>query len=124
MTELKNVLEKYPKSTTLLKEWWKRKTREAMEVANLSDEYKDFLKKEIKVENAQIERTIEGNPHTLFEFFDENGVYITVGAFLSDEITTFGCFIGKEGVCNEFDTRKEAERDIIDEAFEMLEEKL
>jgi len=121
--EAKELLEQHPKTTSLLREWWMRKVKEALDTSGISDEYREMVEA-TPVDDVQIERTIDGNPHTLFEFFDENGIYIEQSIFRGDGIT-YSCFIGEDTYpCNEFDIRRKAERDIINDAFEMLEEKL
>ena len=123
--EAKELLEQHPKTTSLLREWWMRKVKEALDTSGISDEYKKMVEENwVPVDDVQIERSIDGNPHTLFEFFDENGIYVTQDVFIKDE-AWYTCYIGNEKYpCNEFITRRKAERDIINDAFEMLEEKL
>jgi len=121
--EAKELLEKYPKVELLLREWWNEKVKNAIDTADLSDEYKETIKN-IKVDNVQIERTIEGNPHTLFEFFDENKIHIGISTYIISGSIAFRTKIGDIDSNKDFRTRKGAERDVINEAFEILEEKL
>jgi len=115
------LLNKYPKVTTKLKEWWNKKVEEALGSENLSDEYKNVITS-MKVQDAQIIRTIDNNPHVLFEFFDENEVFIKED--FTNEGSFFGCSINEKITYYKFRNRKAAERDVIDDAFEMLEEML
>ncbi|MBC7088692.1 MAG: hypothetical protein H5T96_09560 [Tissierellales bacterium] len=115
------LLNKYPKATTKLKEWWNKKIEQALSSENLSDEYKNAVTA-MKIQDVQIIRTIDNNPHTLFEFFDENNIIIRIDA--TDDPVFFGAaFVGKT-MYYKFKTRKQAERDILDDAFAMLEERL
>jgi len=117
--EAKELLEKHSKVTLSLKEWWNKKTKEA--IADLSEDYKKMME-DVQVDNLQIERTIDGNPHTLFEFFDKNKIFIRTD--FTEEGDLFGCSINKNITYYKFRTRKEAERDSIDDAFELLEKEL
>jgi len=117
----KELLEKHPKVIILLKDWWMRKVKEALNVSDLSDDYK-MIVTDKPVSDVQVERVIDGNPHTLFEFVDENKIFIRTD--FTEDGDLFGCSINKNVTYYKFRTRKEAERDAIDDAFELLEKEL
>lgn len=119
------LLDKHPKATKELKVWWGKKIDAALSSENLAEEYKALVK-EKQIDEQQIIRTIDNNPHTLFEFFDEMGMYIEEYLLSGSENITpkFYCSIGKKYTSITYKTRNEAERDVLNEAFKLLEEML
>ena len=117
------LLEKYPKVTKLIKTWWIERMKAALDTEDLSEEFKLEMKlDDLSVENIQIARVIDGNPHSLYEFFDKRGVHIRYD--FTDDYHFHGCSINENLMYYKFKSRREAERDVLDDAFLLLEKTL
>jgi hypothetical protein len=118
---MKDILEKHPKTTELIREYYKK-----LMIEHLKDkEFKDLINEKI-ITNDYLSVMIEANPFGLVYFFDENNLNLFIHYMTEKEQTKF-FYTMKDIDVNPvklLDTRKEAERDAIIEAFKMLEEKL
>jgi len=115
------LLEKHPKVTKLIKAWWIERMKAALDTEDLPEDFKLEMK-DLSVENSQISAVIDGNPHSLYEFFDKKGVHIRYD--FTDDYHFHGCSINEDRTYYKFKSRKGAERDILDDAFPLLEKTL
>lgn len=112
------LLKKHPKVTKLIKKWMSDLMYQSFKDSKIPTELKEFMKTE-EIEEENIIPIIDANPRNLWEIFDENNIYIIIdgGAPI--------WFWKIDGLTGEnFGTRKEAERDAVEKAFEILEAKL
>lgn len=124
------LLEKYSKAATVIKQWFLEKMLESLKDETLPETFKEYARQQ-EIDNDKIGKLIDGNPRTLFDVFDENGIIIYFMIFSSPEGVKFSgaIHIGHDEVkpnpigkqCN---TRKEAELFAIEVAFKLLNEKL
>jgi hypothetical protein len=119
------LLEKYGKAASVVKEYYLGKFLDSMESENLPENFKEFAKEQ-GIDNDTVAKMIEAMPRALFDVFDVNEIYINItafrnGLFLYSIITDEKEEIGSKETSN---TRKEAEKLAIEKAFEILNEKL
>jgi len=115
------LLEKYPLSTEVVREWFMQKMIESVRGDNeVPEDFKNFMLEQ-GIDNDKMSIMIDANPRMLFDVFDENDLFIEI--FMYPDVT-FTCKIGNEATTNSWSTRKEAEMFAIEAAFEILENKL
>ena len=116
------LLEKYPLSTEVVREWFMQKMIESVRGDDeVPEDFKNFMLEQ-GIDNNRMATIIDSNPRMLFDVFDENDIIIIIGHH-----ENFGF---NYAVCEDEDqqryykTRKEAESFAIEVAFEILENKL
>jgi hypothetical protein len=120
------LLETYPKAAAAIKEFYYGKMIDSLQEENdIPEEFKDMIKAQ-QFDSEYVATFIDTNPRFLFDIFDENGIYINVtafrnGLFLYSIISDVKEEVGSTETSN---TRKEAEKLAIEQAFEILNEKL
>lgn len=123
------LLETYPKAATVIKEFYNNKLIDS--VSNSSEEIPEEFKEMIKqqsFDNEYVATFIDSNPRFLFDVFDDNELYIGILVMYSDRPSMFiytvveGDLIHTEPT--KYNSRIEAERVAIEEAFKLLNERL
>lgn len=115
------LLEKYPLSTEVVREWFMQKMIESVRGDDeVPEDFKNFMLEQ-GIDNNRMATIIDSNPRMLFDVFDNNDLFIEI--FMYPDVT-FTCKIGNEATTNSWKTRKDAEAFAIEAAFEMLENKL
>ena len=115
------LLEIYPLSTEVVREWFMQKMIESVRGDDeVPEDFKNFMLEQ-GIDNNRMATIIDSNPRMLFDVFDNNDLFIEI--FMYTEVT-FTCKIGNETTTNSWKTRKDAEAFAIEAAFEMLENKL
>ena len=112
------LLEKYSKAATVIKQWFLERMLESLKDETLPETFKEYARQQ-EIDNDKIGKLIDGNPRTLFDVFDEYEIYINISA------PKFSYSIGTGGVISgTLKTRKEAEIAAIEEASQLLNDKL
>lgn len=127
------LLEKYPLSAKIIKDWFLGQMIESLKKETIDEEFKTFMREQ-GIDDDKMGTLIDVNPRMLLDVFDDNKIFIFTDCELLDKKL---CFIykiitpiltlemGREDIgrvnCN---SRKEAELFAIEEAFEILENKL
>lgn len=113
------LLENYPIAGRIIIEYYKEAMRGG---ANLSPELEEFLTDELVTKSVSI--TIETNPRTLLDLLDKNGIYGTLVITYEDGKPIFAVDI--DGAISEvkFDNRHDAERHLVENAIQMLNNKI
>jgi hypothetical protein len=115
------LLEKYPLSTEVVREWFMQKMIESVRGDDeVPEDFKNFMLEQ-GIDNNRMATIIDSNPRMLFDVFDNNDLFIEI--FMYPDVT-FTCKIGNQATTNSWKTRKDAEAFAIEAAFEMLEKKL
>lgn len=115
------LLEKYPLTTEVVRDWFIRKMVESVNEDNdVPAEFKEFMINQ-GLPNERLAIFIDSNPRSLFDVFDENDVVIETSLYPNSEFTIK---IGNQATTNSWKTRKEAEAFAVEAAFEILEETL
>jgi hypothetical protein len=118
------LLEKYPLSKKVVKDWFMQSMLESFKDESVPEEFKQFMLEQ-GIEDDKVGKLIDVNVRILFDVFDENDIFINIikedsTNFMWGYVDTTGNYI-KNGLVK---TRKEAEHAAIEKAFEILENKL
>jgi hypothetical protein len=93
---------------------------ESLNDESIPENFKDFVKAQ-DMENENISKMIDANPRILFDVFDEHKVYIQINVSSSN----FSYSINEGDVISgSWENRIEAEKAAIEQAFQMLNNKL
>lgn len=117
------LLEKYPKANTVIKQWFLEKMLESLKDESLPETFKEYARQQ-EIDNDKIGKLIDGNPRTLFDVFDENDLSINI-VRTPNRTEGWEWEIMQESVENSIcKSRKEAELFAIEATFKLLNEKL
>ena len=119
------LLENYPKAAVVIKQWYLEKMLESLNTDSLPEDFKEHVRKE-GVDDDKIATIIDAGPRALFDVFDENEIYIFIHYMdVKDNVEFFYSFRNIDtNPVKLFETRKEAERAAMEQAFEILNDKL
>lgn len=122
-----DLLETYPRAAEEIAEFYRSKMLESLNTQDVPDEFKDMVKGQ-EFDNQYIATFIDANPRILFDVFDSNAVYIEtlVDYTKPDVIFTYTVIDGDVMNSNssKYNNRIEAERAAIEQAFQILNDKL
>jgi hypothetical protein len=119
----KEILDANPKAASLIHDYYLNKMLDALEDDKLPENFKDFAReKGLPFEN--IVAMLEVNPRQLFDFFDDQGIFINIST--TNNGKTYHCDVSQDlkGESQGGYTRKEADLKGVILAIEMLEKKL
>lgn len=108
-----------PKATVVVKQWVLNKLLDSLKDSSVPDDFKEFVKLQ-DIDDDKVATIIDAGPRMLFDVFDENNVYIqiNVGPNFSYSINQGDVISGS------WENRVGAEKEAIEQAFKLLEEKL
>jgi hypothetical protein len=116
--QAQELLEIYDKAAVVIKQFYLQHMLESLNDENLPENFKDFVKEQ-GIDNDTVAVILTASPRMFFDVFDEHGIYINISA------PKFSYSIGTGGVISgTLKTRKEAERAAIENAFQLLNDKL
>ena len=132
MTTLE-LLETYPKAAVKVREWFLEKMLDNLKKDDgVPEAFKELVRQQ-SIDGERIAKILGGNPRALFDVFDANQVYINVDVFVNtDRSAKFNWSINlgnAEGYYRKKDSdlyasRTEAEKEAVNKAFEILNDKL
>lgn len=93
---------------------------DSLDDGSLPEDFKSFVQAQ-DLENKNVAAMIDANPRVLFDVFDNHKIYIQITYYDGPK---FWCSINGVENGNKYDTRKEAEQEAIEGAFQMLNDKL
>lgn len=114
-----NLLEKYPYAAEAVGNWFMEKMVESFKDENVPNDFKEFMRQQ-GISNDRLAQIIQGNPRVLFDVFDDNNVVINVMCIHKDFTWNIGDVKGDRM----YSSRKEAELNAVERAFQILDEKL
>jgi hypothetical protein len=127
--EALKLLEKYPLSTEVVREWFINKMVESVKGDDtVPEDFKNYMLEQ-GISNDKLCIFIDSSPRSLFDVFDENKIFICISVWTKTpgdfENAEFGIALNATNKNNSnFSSRKEAELVAIEEAFEILEQQL
>lgn len=124
----KELLETYPKVATLILAHQTAEFIKSLDTPDMSPEFREFAKTQ-ELDYETVASFMDVNPRGVFDVFDEYSVYIQISLEVKPyENVKFKYSISGEnsvtGSSISYSTRIEAERDGIERAFEILNDKL
>ena len=113
-----DLLETYPMAAEVINEFYRSKMLESLKTENVPEDFKELLRHQ-EFDNQYVATFIDSNPRILFDVFDANDVYIQINVF------NFSYSINEGSViAGSWKTRIEAEKAAIEQAFQILNDKL
>ena len=121
------LLETYGKAATVVKAYYVEKFIESMVTENVPENYKEFARSE-GIDNDTIAKMVESMPRALFDVFDSYELHIEILVMYSDKPSIFTYTVVEGDLIHtqptKYNSRIEAERVAIEEAFKLLDEQL
>ena len=121
------LLETYGKAATVVKAYYVEKFIESMVTENVPENYKEFARSE-GIDNGTIAKMVESMPRALFDVFDSYELHIEILVTYSDKPSIFTYTVVEGDLIHtqptKYNSRIEAEKMAIEEAFKLLDEKL
>lgn len=120
-----DLLDTYPKAATVVKQWFLDKMLESLKDDTLPEDFKEYVRQQ-GIDGNKIAKIVGDNPRSLFDVFDKNKLYINIDIFINtDETAKFNWSINtNNGGAALYQSRRDAEKDAVTKAFEMLNNKL
>jgi hypothetical protein len=111
----------------VVKQWFLDRLLESLNDESIPENFKDFVKAQ-DMENENISKMIDANPRILFDVFDEHKVYIEILVDYKKPDVTFTYTVINDDTMysnpSHYNNRIEAEKEAIEQAFQMLNNKL
>lgn len=121
------LLETYGKAAGVVKSYYLEKFIESMVTENVPENYKEFARSE-GIDNNTIAKMVESMPRALFDVFDSYELHIEILVMYSDKPSIFTYTVVEGNLIHtqhtKYNSRIEAERVAIEEAFKLLDERL
>lgn len=121
------LLETYGKAAGVVKAYYVEKFIESMVTENVPENYKEFARSE-GIDNSTIAKMVESMPRALFDVFDSYELHIEILVIYSDKPSIFTYTVVEGDLIHtqpiKYNSRIEAERVAIEEAFKLLDERL
>ncbi len=121
------LLETYGKAATIVKAYYVEKFIESMVTENVPENYKEFARSE-GIDKGTIAKMVESMPRALFDVFDSYELHIEILVMYSDKPSIFTYTVVEGDLIHtqptKYNSRIEAERVAIEEAFKLLDEQL
>ena len=123
------LLETYPKAAKVIGEFYNNKLIDSINDSSegVSEEFKDMLKQQ-SFDNEYVAAFIDSNPRFLFDVFDDNELNVEILVMYSDRPSMFTYTVVEGDLIHteptRYNSRIEAEKVAIEEAFKLLNERL
>lgn len=122
---VEELFEKYPKAAKVIVEHFTKIFMDSLNNNEITDDFKEIAKTEM-LNSEYIQTFIQSNPRGLFDVFDENNINIIIHVYTEEPPTEFAFSIAQHDYDHDelYLTRKEAEVAAVEQAFEILNDKL
>lgn len=125
---MNDLLETYPAATEVIKTWFVEKMIDSLNTDKVPEEFKEHMRKE-GVNNDKLAIMLGSNPRMLFDVFDNYGLYINIIATPLENVSAeFSYTILPRDFeltgLTQYSDRKNAEKDAVIDAFNLLNNKL
>ena len=117
--EMLELLESHPKSAIVVKQWFLDKMLSSLQNESLPEDFKEFARQQ-GIDNIRVSEILDGAPRALFDVFDSHKVYVSISC-VNDK---FLWGINDDMNNSVYETRIEADRAAVIEAFKQLEAKI
>ena len=103
----------------MIKQWFLGKLLESLKDNSIPDDFNEYVRAQ-DLEDDKISKIIDAGPRMLFDVFDEHKVYIQINV-----LPNFSYSINDGDIISgSWETRIEAEKAAIEQAFQILNDKL
>lgn len=114
------LLETYPKTTIVVKQWLLDKLLESLKDDSLPEDFKQYVREQ-GIDNNKVNKMLNGSPRSLFDTFDGHKIYVET---IVDNSGEFWWKIGETQSPIGYKFRINCDKAAIEEAFKQLEAKL
>ncbi len=114
-----NLLEKYPYTADVVRQWFMGKMIESFKDQSVPAEFKEFMRQQ-GISNDRLSKILSDNPRVLFDVFDDNNLIINI--IYTEQGFTWDVDTVKSVQYYSF--RRDAEGAAVERAFRILDEKL
>ena len=118
MTTGLELLEKYPLTAKIVKDWFMKSMLESFKDESVPEEFKQFMLEQ-GIEDDKVGKLIDVNVRILFDVFDNNEIYLNISRI--ENIFMWSLAPNEFVDPRIFNSRKEAEHAAIEKAFDILE---
>lgn len=116
---MRNLLEKYPHATEVVKDWFMQKMLESFKDESVPAEFKEFMRQQ-GITDDRLATILGENPRVLFDVLDDNQLIINI--VHSDN--GFSWDVDTVKSIGFYSSRKQAEQAAVERAFEILNDRL
>lgn len=114
-----NLLEKYPYTADVVRQWFMGKMIESFKDQSVPAEFKEFMRQQ-GISNDRLSKILSDNPRVLFDVFDDNNLIINI--IYTEQGFTWDVDTVKS--VQYYSSRRDAEGAAVERAFRILDEKL
>lgn len=115
------LLEQNPESAKLICSYYLEIMIESLKDEGLPEDFKESIREQ-GIDNEKIGAILDGNPRNLFDFFDSRKIYVDVRPFTNGSFSySVISDIATSGSSEIYKTRKEADKEAVEEAIRLLE---
>lgn len=118
--EMLKLLEEYPKSALVVKQWFLEKMLESMKDQNVPEDFKNSIR-EAGIDNERVAGVLNSAPRALYDVFDSHKIYVEITV---DQAGGFWWNIGETKSTTSYEHRISCDAAAVIEAFKTLEAKL
>lgn len=116
---MRNLLEKYPHATEVVKDWFMQKMLESFKDESVPAEFKEFMRQQ-GITDDRLATIIGENPRVLFDVLDDNQLIINV----VHSNNGFSWDVDTVKSVEFYSSRRQAELTAVERAFEILNDRL
>lgn len=116
----KQIIETSPNTMECIRKWYSENLKKSLDNEKISEEFKTAILEEGLLDES-VDELIEKNPSILLDFFDQKLIFCSVTPVTEDSRVIFKTNFLDSSETRKFDTRFNATRYIILEAFLVLE---
>ena len=116
---MRNLLEKYPHATEVVKDWFMQKMLESFKDESVPAEFKEFMRQQ-GITDDRLATILGENPRVLFDILDDNQLIINV----VHSINGFSWDVDTIKSVEFHSSRRQAELAAVERAFEILNDRL
>lgn len=113
------LVENYPAAAGAVREWFVNKMLESIKESSAPEEFKEMMRSQ-GIDNDRLVAMMDASPRLLLDVLDENKIIIS----MNFEGDSFRFSINDSVGSVPYYSRREAEKEAIEEAFVMLDAKL
>ncbi len=115
------LLKNYPEASKVVKAYYLELMLSTMNDESLPENFKEYVKG-MSIDDDKISKMLDGSPRSMFDVFDDNGVFINIT--FDHEFRTFTYSVDGEVDSQNYLFRKAAEQAAVAEAFKILNARL
>ena len=115
------LLQKHPESSKVICSYYLEIMLASLNDDTLPEDFKAHVREQ-GIDEDKIAAIMDGNPRNLFDFFDSRKIYVDVRPFTNGSFSySVISDIATSGSSEVYKTRKEADKEAVEEAIRLLE---